>query len=419
MATRYNADKGAGGKANLGYQEGESVDGLNIPSCTIEDVDRSVFDLFEKGLDFTVESNKKPAKVPVIFATGERFAILARKKPLRDSNDVLILPLISIMRTGITNTPGIGQNLPLIVKKKIAPEDSMFQNYVNKQSITNDDNLAKPPGRNADDGDSEEGKKLIKSSAASGSPNNPLIAKDFSSNIVEIFEIPPVKHFTANYEITFWCQYTQQMNQMLSIFMGGYTNNMQPSFRLDTNKGYYFTGLVEESFSPDVNFDDFSDNERLVKCSITMRVLGYLVAPRSIGQPSPIKRFVSAPTISFGLYEGFNFKKENEEEVNVSSGKIDDYVLNDLDHELLSDPKQQIAAKNNQQIQSKLDSLGTTTLNNNIGSIGQSKKIVTKDALTGKEKVTEVRITEVNEKSGEMVLRADIPLTKLDDLLKK
>ena len=66
-----------------------------------------------------------------------------------------------------------------------------------------------------------------------------------------------------------------------------------------------------------------------------------------------------------------------------------------------------------------MDSLGTTTLNNNIGSIGQSKKIVTKDALTGKEKVTEVRITEVNEKSGEMVLRADIPLTKLDDLLKK
>ena len=55
------------------------------------------------------------------------------------------------------------------------------------------------------------------------------------------------------------------MNQMLSIFMGGYTDNMQPSFRLDTNKGYYFTGLVEESFSPDVNFDDFSDNERLVK----------------------------------------------------------------------------------------------------------------------------------------------------------
>ena len=43
MSSRYNAKEGAGGKANLGYQEGEEVSGLSIPSCTIEDVDRSVF----------------------------------------------------------------------------------------------------------------------------------------------------------------------------------------------------------------------------------------------------------------------------------------------------------------------------------------------------------------------------------------
>ena len=137
MATRYTVKDGAGGKANLGYQEGESVDALNIPSCTIEDVDRSVFNLFEKELDFTVESNKKPAKVPVIFATGERFAILARKKPLRDANDVLILPLISIMRTQIENTPGIGQNIPLLVKKRFYLFDLFEQKIETYKNINN------------------------------------------------------------------------------------------------------------------------------------------------------------------------------------------------------------------------------------------------------------------------------------------
>ena len=47
MATRYTAKDGAGGKADLGYQDGQPITGLDIPSCTIEDVDRSVINLFE------------------------------------------------------------------------------------------------------------------------------------------------------------------------------------------------------------------------------------------------------------------------------------------------------------------------------------------------------------------------------------
>mgnify|MGYP001444116706 CR=1 FL=1 len=72
MATKYTTTKGVGGSVNQGYQEGERVDEFSIPSCTIEDVDRAMFNLFEKELNFTVQSNKKPVKMPVIFATGER-----------------------------------------------------------------------------------------------------------------------------------------------------------------------------------------------------------------------------------------------------------------------------------------------------------------------------------------------------------
>ena len=85
----------------------------------------------------------------------------------------------------------------------------------------------------------------------------------------------------------------------------------------------------------------------------------------------------------------------------------------------MSTPKQQIGGKNDQQIESKLDSLGTTTLNNNIGSIGQVKKITTIDETTGKKKIVELRITEENKKSGETVLRLNGVLDKLDDLFKK
>ena len=418
MATKYTTTEGAGGKVNQGYQEGQRVDEPSIPSCTIEDVDRSVFNLFEKELNFIVQSNKKPVKIPVIFATGERFALLARKKPLRDSTDALILPLISIMRTGITNSPGIGQNVPLVVKKRISQDDANFQRYVNKQAIENDENLAKPRSRGVKRGESEEGVKVSKDSAGIGMPDNPLVAQDASFNMVEVFEIPPVKHYTANYEITFWCQYTQQMNQVLTIFMGGYSNSTRPSYRLDTDKGYYFTAIVEDGFSPEVNFDNFSDDERLVKCTVTLRVFAYLVAPRSLGQPSPIRRYVSAPSISFEIYEGMGIVAENGEGVSVKSNKVDDYVLSDLSHELDSDPKQLIAQQNSQQIQSKLDSLGTTTLNNNIGTLGPMKEIVSRDHLTGKERVTKIRLIQ-NKKSGETVFKPSDAIIKLDDLFKK
>jgi len=418
MATRYTVKDGVAGKANLGYQDGEQVDGLDIPSCTIEDVDRAVFNLFEKELDFSVESNKKIVKVPVIFATGERFALLARKKPLRDSSNALILPLISIMRTGITQSPGVGENIPLVVKKKLAPDDPRIQSYINKQGINNDDQLATSPSLDTGRNDSEEGKKLLKKGVKSGEARNPLIARDFSSNVYEIYEIPPVKHYTANYQITMWCQYTQQMNQMMTIFMGGYTNNNRPSFRLDTNKGYYFSGMVQDELSPEVNFDDFTDDERLVKFSINMTVPAYLVAPRSIGQPSPIRKFVSAPSISFTIHEGMDMKNPDSDFSPVPSSNTGDYVLSDLDHELSSTPKQTIGNLNNQQIESKLDSLGSTTLNNNIGSLGDLKKIETKDPLTGKTVVTEVRVTDQNKKAGETVIRPSDPILKLDDLLK-
>lgn len=418
MSSRYNAKEGAGGKVDLGYQSGEPVSGIDIPSCTIEDVDRSVFNLFEKDLNFTVKGNKKPIKMPVIFATGERFALLARKKPLRDKSGALILPLISIMRTGVEHQPGPGENVPIVIKKRIAPEDAIFQNYVNKQGILNSDELAKSKNFNTADGDSEEGKKKMKSGLSSPSLTNPQIKDLIGQNVFEIFEIPPVKHYVSTYEITFWCQYTQQMNEVMTIYMGGYTNNNRATFKLETEKGYYFSAFVEDGFNPDVNFDDFSDNERLVKCTVTMKVNAYLVAPRSPGQPSPVRRYVSAPHISFTMHTTVN-PVSSELTPAVNSGDVNDYVLENLDHELESTPKQSIGGSSQKKISRNLDSLGTTTLNNNIGTFGELEKIKVIDPITGKVREIEVRVVDKNLKSGETVIKAKGFISKLDDLIKK
>ena len=418
MSSRYNAKEGSGGKADLGYQDGEQVSGVDIPSCTIEDVDRAVFNLFEKDLDFTVKGNKKPIKIPVIFATGERFAILARKKPLRDSTDTLILPLISIMRTGVEHQQGVAENVPIVIKKKLAPEDAAFQEYINKQGILNDDNLAKGKNLETPDGASEEGVKKLKSGISSAGVQNPLIENMIGTNVFEIFEIPPIKHYAASYEITFWCQYTQQMNQVMTILMGGYTNNNRASFRLETDKGYYFSAFVEDGLNPDVNFDDFTENERIVKCTITMKVNAYLVAPRSIGQPTPVRRYVSAPHISFTMHTTVD-PTSKELTPTVDSGNVDDYVLENLDSDTVGNPKQGVGGTiKGKNLQNK-DSLGTTTLNNNIGSSGDLVEIKNVDPTTGEVRTIQVRVIDQNMKSGETVIKAKGFVMKLDDLIRK
>ena len=73
----------------------------------------------------------------------------------------------------------------------------------------------------------------------------------------------------------------------------------------------------------------------------------------------------------------------------------------------------------NKQIDTKLDSLGTTTLNNNIGSMGTLIKVRGRDPVTGKKHDVEVRVADQNKKSGETVLRAKGFIIKLEDLLKK
>ena len=122
MSTRYTRKDALPGTIPMGYEGDNIPDDLEVPSCTIEDVDRALFNLFNQDLPLFYKHKEGMRRVPVIFATGERFAILRRKRPLRDKAGALVLPLISIMRTGIEQDPSRrmtgGQNAPMTIKKR-------------------------------------------------------------------------------------------------------------------------------------------------------------------------------------------------------------------------------------------------------------------------------------------------------------
>ena len=83
-----------GEKTFTNFDGSNAPEDFEFPSIELEDIDRAVFDLFDSQIRFEVEDNGKSKKIPVIFSTGERFALTRRKDPIRDMNKEV--PLIHL-----------------------------------------------------------------------------------------------------------------------------------------------------------------------------------------------------------------------------------------------------------------------------------------------------------------------------------
>jgi len=306
-------------KLKTGYEGTNVPEDFSIPPVGIEDIDRAIFDLFNTRLAFETKVNNQTSRVPVIFAAGERFALTRRDNPLRDNNNVLILPLISIKRGTIghkTQADVFGTAISIrktgdyYIKKRLDSSDRDYQKIVNNLRLKNQKDVATrshiavsdtSPGTQANAGEV--------ASRRSGGPQSfrdpqkfNLLSNDLINNIYEFITVPYPKFVGITYNIIFWTQYMQEMNQLIESFMMKF-DGQAPEFVLETNKGYTFTAFVQNTFANNDNFDDFTSDERIIKMSLDIKVPGYIIAPEHPGLPSPYRRFVSAPQINFEIWE--------------------------------------------------------------------------------------------------------------------
>lgn len=278
MSTKFDIDN-KNRYAPTGYEGENYTEDYVIPSCGVEDLDRAVFDLFDKQIPLYYDLHGEKKRVPVIFATGERFALLRRKKPILDRNGALILPLVSVTRSSIENNPAKGiannQMFPHVITKRLSSKD-----LVNRQL----NNL--------------EGLRNINGEDEENDPDLNLKPR-LNRNIIETIEMPAVKYFSATYEISIWSSFTQQMNKLVEAVMSSYTLNPGQQFRLESEKGYWFSAFVDSSLSQDANYSDFTDAERYVKYNMSINATGYIIAPNIEGGKTALRSFMSSPEISF------------------------------------------------------------------------------------------------------------------------
>lgn len=315
MPTRFNVKN----KPKFGvYGVSTGFDGvsiskdLTIPPVGIEDADAALFRLFDKEIPFQVSTSDKNrqemTKVPVIFAAAEKWALNKRYRALRDRNGSLILPLITVVRTTIQQTPGeditgrgINQQTgEIVIKRNLSKNDRSYQNLANKFAIKNQKNLAVKPQEASEEQVSTD-REIGLLSEDPTINDGALLLPDRTNNIYETYSIPSPQFYTAIYEVTFWTQYTVQMFQLVETLISSFLPQGN-AWKLDTPKGYWFVARVDgNTYNSENNADDMSQEERIIKYKFNITLPGYIIASKVPGGPVPVKKYVSNPTLSFDI----------------------------------------------------------------------------------------------------------------------
>lgn len=366
---------------------------FTFPSIGIEDIDRAVFNLFEERINIQTGQKDKSKKVPVIFASGERFSLTRRQNPVRDTNNANIIPLISITRSNLDISPNQNGKKTAIayrpqpnytIKYRLSEKDRNYQNIINKQSLKNQDNvntntnffdnsmIGVEPGKFASRRDT---KNIVFSKDAYIN-----LKENINTNIYEIIQTNYPYFISMTYNVVFWAQYIQQANEMIEHFISE-IDYASGDFAIKTKEGFELVAFVGSQINFENNFDNMTDDERLIKYSFDLTVPGYLINNDATNISSPVRSFTSAPVIDF------------------SYGSVDGNVLIDY----------RSNTKNEKIVNDVLTDI--TNLDNYKNERGESNEIIESfevNPFTNKNELEYLRVKNKNIRTGETILSGRI-----------
>ncbi len=222
----------------------------------IETIDQAIYDWFDKTVDAQAPfPNGERRKVNIVLSAGERYA--QKRKGIRDSNGVLIFPLISIRLTGIDPDPSMQalgtQTGKLTIAKRIDPKTNLLQDNIQRQGQNGQNVYAPGPGP-----------------------------------VYQVTSIPFPDRNVFTYELVIQAQYVTQMNSILEkmireldirkSFVGPFDNQNRHSLNgedFETRaplSGGYICGFFDQTLNDAGNFEEFTDQERIVRYNTTFRV---------------------------------------------------------------------------------------------------------------------------------------------------
>lgn len=258
----------------------------NYRTIELEDVDRAIFKWFDETVDAHVTGPQgERVKVPVSFASSERWVSSKERKGLRDKDGRMILPLIGIRRRSVdpnNSMLALGSNVPrLQLSRRVSNATSPRKNLREER----------PVSQRGQDG-----------------------------AIYDIYTIPFPFNGLAIYELIIQTQKHSHMNAILQKIMSSLEfydvpcfvapiagDNRKDSLPTQTTEfvaredspfesrptidGYYVVGYLDNEVSDSGNLDEFTDEERIIRFDSSFRVPVYLqMDPEGTREPVQVER---------------------------------------------------------------------------------------------------------------------------------
>ena len=233
---------------------------IGMLSSTIEDIDAAMLEWLKGDLELHATTNEGWKKVPVFWQAPERAFQVKDEKSLRDGSGSIILPVVSVERTGITKDPtrkgGFqahffskdlnGRTGRMVIAKKIVQDKT--RNFAVVENI--------------------------RTGAKTGGTTQPYFPRSNSKIIVKSLSIPIPVYVNVDYKITLKTEYQQQMNELLTPFM---TRTGQINSFVLRRNGHLYEVFIDQGFTHNNNVATLNEDIRMFSSEISFRVLGYLI----------------------------------------------------------------------------------------------------------------------------------------------
>ena len=237
---------------NRGYLYTRTADDVGELSVKLIDIDSAILYYFDNVIQPSVEDNGENVKVPIMYASPERWKAIQRDGFMKDKKRQVITPVIAYRRTSIEKDDALPQD------KLDANNPNMF--YTFEKRFTQENRY--------DNFNIQQG----------------LLPQK------EYYNVTFPDYVVLNYDFTVWTTYIEQMNKIVEkvIYSDG-------AYWGDPKKLRFRSKI--ESFT---DATEVSDVERLVRTTFSVTLRGYLLPDGNYDHRSTTQKFISPKKLTFG-----------------------------------------------------------------------------------------------------------------------
>jgi hypothetical protein len=265
----YVGDKSVAGK----LQE------IEFMPSSLETIDGAMLKFVDEELNLSTTTNDGFKKVPVLWVTAERAFQIKHNKDLRDKEETLILPLITLNRTNVTKE----QNYRGTVYANLYPVNDEKGGTITIARQINQKKTAEFQNAQAN-------RKY--------GPDNNVSSKMYNTNkrnmstaktVYETITIPLPVWVKVSYQVSIRTEYQQQMNELIRPFLTVPGNSRMP--KRITNEGHAYEVFIDGGFANNSNQANLGMEQRNYETDINIEVMGYLIGEgENQERPKIVKR---------------------------------------------------------------------------------------------------------------------------------